>query len=128
MYSSSRPWEVAIGIDLNILSINYISNDIGTDLTPIIQYKNYYNNNNNYYANNYADIIPLINTDIMLQNKMSIIKVAWMIAVYREIENKKLLIKNKLILKIKFDSASHKLKKFNLDISKIYLDILNKIK
>jgi len=92
MYSYSRPWEVAIGTDLNILSINYISNDIGTDLTHIIQYKNYYNNNN-YYANNYSDIIPLINKDIMLQNKMSIIKVAWMIAVYRAIENKKLLIK-----------------------------------
>ena len=74
MYSSSRPWEVAIGTDLNILSINYISNGIGTDLTPIIQYKNYYNNN--YYSIKYAAIIPLINKDIMLQNKMSIIKVA----------------------------------------------------
>ena len=82
----------------------------------------------NAYSINYADICPLTNKDIMLQKKLSIIKVAWMIAVYRAIENKKLLIKKKLILKIKFDSASHKLKNFNLDISKIYLDILNKIK
>jgi len=36
----------------------------------------------NAYSINYADICPLTNKDIMLQNTMSIIKVAWMIAVY----------------------------------------------
>ncbi len=92
----SRPGEVDIGIDLNIVSIKYISSDIGTSATPIIHFKDYIPRYFINYSINYADIIPLINKDIMLQNKMSIIKVAWMIAVYRAIENKKLLIKKNL--------------------------------
>ena len=73
----TRPGEVDIGTDLNIVSIKYISSDISTSATPIIQFKDYiprYFYNYNSYSINYADIFPLTNTDIMLQKKCQLSK------------------------------------------------------